>query len=235
MKIRTIIVEDELPAQRVLQNYIKDLPHLELVASFNNAIDAIGFIGQHSVDLILLDINLPKLSGLDFIKTAKHMPKVIITTAYPDFALEGFELDVVDYLLKPFSFQRFIKAIAKLEQKQMNETTLIKNEIKPLTHFFIKVDKVFYKIELGEVLFLKSEKDFVRIITKNKNHIVLQRLKYYEEILPGNQFSRIHKSYMVNLQAIEMVFGNTVRIEGYDLPIGRTYKDAFLAQLNNSV
>ena len=233
MKIKTIIVEDELPAQRVLQNYIKDLPHVELVASFNNAIDAIGFISQHSVDLILLDINLPKLSGLDFIKTAKHIPKVIITTAYPDFALEGFELDVVDYLLKPFSFQRFLKAIGKLEQKTIKPTVPEQSDTNALTHFFIKVDKVFYKIELDEVLFLKSEKDFVRIITTSKNHLVLQRLKYYEEILPDNRFFRIHKSYIINLQAIEMVFGNTVRIAAHDLPIGRTYKDAFLTQLNN--
>lgn len=233
MNLKVIIIEDELPAQKVLKNYIQDLPYLELVECFNNALDAIQFLQKQKVDLIFLDINLPKLSGLDFLKTIPRSPKVIITTAYPDFALEGFELDVVDYLLKPFSFQRFLKAVGKVGPNTMIQKpaeTAPKSEMK---HFFVKVDKVFYKINLEDLLYIKSEKDFVRIFTKDQNYMVLQSLKYYENILPSNAFIRIHKSYLINLSKVEKVFGNRVLIANEELPIGRTYKDLFIHQLNH--
>ena len=176
MKTRTLIVEDELPAQRILKNYINDLPQLTLAACFNNALEAISFLQQQSVDLILLDINLPKLSGIDFLKTFNNAPQIILTTAYPEYALEGFELDVVDYLLKPFSFQRFVKAIQKVKPnaptKPISKATPSNND--SIEHFFIKVDKVFYKIVLADILYLKAEKDFVRIFSEDTRQMVLQ-------------------------------------------------------------
>ena len=150
--------------------------------------------------------------------------------------MEGFELDVVDYLLKPFSFQRFVKAIQKVKPnaptKPISKATPSNND--SIEHFFIKVDKVFYKIVLADILYLKAEKDFVRIFSEDTRQMVLQTLKYYEEILPVNQFIRIHKSYIINVKKIEMVFGNTVRMKGIDIPIGRSYKERFmqLLQLN---
>jgi len=200
MKIRTLIIEDELPAQRILKTYIKDLPQLELVACFNNALEAMSFLQQQSVDLILLDINLPKLSGLDFLKVMPDAPQIILTTAYSEYALEGFELDVVDYLLKPFSFQRFVKAIQKIKlMKSPIITANIPAKTKDIIdHFFIKV----------------------------------QTLKYYETTLPTSQFIRVHKSYIINLQKIEMVFGNIVRINGEDIPIGRSYKERLIQRLS---
>jgi len=234
MKIRTLIIEDELPAQRILKTYIKDLPQLELVACFNNALEAMSFLQQQSVDLILLDINLPKLSGLDFLKVMPDAPQIILTTAYSEYALEGFELDVVDYLLKPFSFQRFVKAIQKIKlMKSPIITANIPAKTKDtIDHFFIKVDKVFYKVVLANILYLKAEKDFVRIFSKNTRQMVLQTLKYYETTLPTSQFIRVHKSYIINLQKIEMVFGNIVRINGEDIPIGRSYKERLIQRLS---
>jgi len=232
MPLKVLIIEDELPAQKILKTYIADLPQLELVACFNNALAAIPFLQQNQVDLLFLDINLPKLSGLDFLKSTTSSPKVIITTAYPNYALEGFELDAVDYLLKPFSFQRFVKAVNKL---QIPATQVSKNvepkteENTPLEELFIKVDKVFYRVNVAEIFYLKSERDFVRIVTENKKHLVLQNLKYYETILPQPPFVRVHKSFIINLKKVEMVFGNIVRIENEDIPIGRTYREGLLS------
>lgn len=233
MNIKTLIIEDELHAQRILKTYIKDVPQLELVACFNNALEAITFLQQQAVDLILLDINLPKLSGLDFLKVTTNPPHIILTTAYSQYALEGFELAVVDYLLKPFSFQRFVQAIQKIKltfpKKESQQTA--NQPTTSIDHFFIKVDKVFYKVVLADVLYLKAEKDFVRIFSENTRQMVLQSLKYYENTLPPNQFIRVHKSYIINLQKIEMVFGNIVRIKGVDIPIGRSYKERLMQQL----
>ncbi|MEL6717078.1 MAG: response regulator, partial [Bacteroidota bacterium] len=151
MPLKVLIIEDELPAQKVLKKYTLDLPQLELVECFNNALAAIPFLQQNEVDVLFLDINLPKLSGLDFLKSIAHPPKVIITTAYPNYALEGFELDVVDYLLKPFSFQRFVKAVNKLEVTNPQEpknAEITKSELKEIEELFIKVDKVFYRVSL---------------------------------------------------------------------------------------
>lgn len=232
MLLKALLIEDELPAQKVLKRYIADLPQLELVESFNNALVAIPFLQQNEVDVIFLDINLPKLSGLDFLKSMTNVPKVIITTAYPNYALEGFNLDVVDYLLKPFSFQRFVKAVNKLQVASSIESTNLENPKvgnKELEELFIKVDKVFYRVSVTDIFYIKSERDFVRIVTHNKKHLVLKNLKHYEALLPQPPFVRVHKSFIINLKKVDMVFGNVVRIGVEDIPIGRTYRETLLS------
>ncbi|MEN0048366.1 MAG: LytTR family DNA-binding domain-containing protein [Bacteroidota bacterium] len=232
MPLKALIIEDELPAQKVLKTYITDLPQLELIECFNNALAAIPFLQQNEIEVIFLDINLPKLSGLDFLKSMAYSPKVILTTAYPNYALEGFDLDVVDYLLKPFSFQRFVQAVNKLQvitpAKSMKSED-VKEEQKEIEELFIKVDKVFYRVNVADICYLKSERDFVRIVTSEKKHLVLQNLKYYEALLPHPPFVRVHKSFIINLKKVDMVFGNTARIGAEDIPIGRTYRENLLS------
>ncbi|MEM6700447.1 MAG: LytTR family DNA-binding domain-containing protein, partial [Bacteroidota bacterium] len=205
MPLKALIIEDELPAQKVLKTYITDLPQLELIECFNNALAAIPFLQQNEIEVIFLDINLPKLSGLDFLKSMAYSPKVILTTAYPNYALEGFDLDVVDYLLKPFSFQRFVQAVNKLQTSyspEQADVPITKDKQKDLEELFIKVDKVFYRVHTADICYLKSERDFVKIVTLDKKHLVLQNLKYYETILPQPPFIRVHKSFIINLKKV---------------------------------
>ncbi|MEM0991546.1 MAG: LytTR family DNA-binding domain-containing protein [Bacteroidota bacterium] len=237
MTLKVLIVEDELPAQKVLKTYIADLPQLELVGCFNNALAAIPFIQHNQVDVILLDINLPKLSGLDLLKSMANRPNVIITTAYPNYALEGFNLDVTDYLLKPFSFQRFVQAMNRLSSinsGKANHSENSESATQALEELFIKVDKVFYRVNVADICYLKSERDYIKIVTEDKKHLVLQNLKYYENLLPHPPFIRTHKSFIVNLKKVDVVFGNTVRIGKADIPVGRTYRAALISRLERS-
>lgn len=225
MKLKTIIIEDELPAQKVLLKYMADTPQLELIGTFNNAISAISFLQENIVDLVFLDIHLPKLSGLDFLRATSHPPLIIITSAFSDYAIEGYELNVVDYLLKPFSFQRFIQAVSKvlLSQSATVPGSLIQNTHE-LQDFFIKVDKTFYRISTSKIIYLKSDLDFVKFYTDTESHMVLKSLKHYEQFLPSPPFLRVHKSYLVNLKRIDMIHGNTIRIGKIHIPVGRNFK-----------
>ncbi|MCE7995045.1 MAG: response regulator transcription factor [Roseivirga sp.] len=224
MTLNCLIIEDQLPAQRILQTYIESMPELKLIGACSNALDATALLRQESIDLIFLDINLPKISGISFLKNLTSPPDIIITTAYPDYALEGFELDVVDYLLKPFSFERFHKAVLKVLGQR--------SEPKPTDYVFIKSDKEFYKVEVTDILFLKSDDNYVKIITSEKQHMQSGSLQKWTELL-SDSFIRVHKSYMINLSKVDKVAGNRVYINPHEIPIGRAYREALLKRISS--
>lgn len=221
-----IIIEDQPPAQRILKKYIEDIGTLDLKATFSNAIQAMEFLRTEEVDLIFLDIHLPKISGIDFLKSMTHPPQVILTTAFPDYALESYEFNVVDYLLKPFSFQRFVKAVAKVpapsSAQLAHEADHSRKEI------FIKSGYEHIKITLDDILYIKSDADYTEVFLPDKKHLSSEPLRYWLENLDESRFTRIHKSYILNTSKIEKVAGNQVYLP-YEkvIPIGRAYKDDF--------
>lgn len=214
-----IIIEDQPPAQRILKKYIEDFGSLNLKATFSDAIQAMDFLKSEKVDLIFLDIHLPKISGIDFLKTIPHPPSIILTTAFSDYALESYEFSVVDYLLKPFSFQRFVKAIAKIPTE---------NKRKEL---FIKSGYEHIKITIDEILYIKSDADYTELYLPNKKHLTSEPLRYWLENLDNNQFFRIHKSYIINTSKIVKIAGNQVYLpDEIVVPIGRAYKESFASK-----
>ncbi len=222
-----IIIEDEIPAQKILQNFIGKMPNVELKGTFNAAIEAYSFLSNNEIDLIFLDINLPDISGLDFIKTVKNPPSIIITTAYPEHAVSSFELDtIVDYLVKPIRFERFFKAINKLKTRQENHLEEENDAI------FLNVDKTHHKIILNDIFYVESDRNYISLITKTKTLSFIDTLKNWTEKLNSNQFIQVHKSFIVNVNKVDKISGNTLFITDKKIPIGRTYKQELLKTLN---
>ncbi len=228
MKINCMIVDDEPAALDILKHYIADDARLELAAVCSNALQANELLASKKIDLLFLDINMPKLSGLTFYKSLSKAPAVIFTTAYPEYAVEGFEVDAVDYLLKPFSFERFLKAVNKFVEKsnsaQNNEQDFI----------LLYADKKMYKTNLNEIYYLEARADYVNVCLKNKQLLVHDTLSQLLKKLPANKFQRIHKSYVVALDKFDYIEGNMLIINNKNLPIGNTYRDAFLKNIKPS-
>lgn len=224
-----IIVEDELPAQNLLKNYLSKIPEMQLLATFQSAMDANNYFKSNTVDLVFLDVNLPDISGLDFIKTVKNPPAIIMTTAYPEYAVSSFELDtIVDYLVKPFGFDRFLKAVNKAEDR------LIKKDVVNQTvedSIFLNVDKTLHKIILNDILFLESDRNYITIVTQTQKLSFIDSLKNWNQKLPDLEFLQIHKSYIINAKYVTKISGNEVYINTHRLPIGRTYKADLLKKL----
>jgi len=233
MKIKCLIIDDEPLAQRVIEKYAQDLPFLEIAGKCNQAVEAIEYLHQQQIDLMFLDINMPKLSGIDFLKTMKHTPLVIITTAYAEYALEGYELDVVDYLMKPFGFDRFLKAVHKaqdiLSTRNYQEEPDIKSDQSPPEEqfVFVKSGKKTFKVNLNDLLYVEALGDYVKIYTSDRMIVSYQSLKHIESILPFSKFPRVHKSFLISLSKVEMIEGNQVRIKDKFIPIGSNYKMEF--------
>lgn len=242
MALKCLIVDDETLALDILENYIARLDNLELVGRCLNAMEAFNVLKQKKVDLIFLDIQMPKLTGIDFLKNLSHPPKVILTTAYRDYALEGYELNAIDYLLKPISFERFFKAINKVwEMTQPNQQTLENpNLILSNPHttqeacVYVKADKKMVRIGLKDILYIESLKDYVRIKTTEKEVISYQRISYLEEKLPEDMFLRLHRSYIVAIDKIEAFTGNFVEVGKKEIPIGRNYKSEVMKVLGQN-
>ncbi|CAA9200240.1 LytR/AlgR family response regulator transcription factor [Flavobacterium collinsii] len=233
MKLKCIIVDDEPPATRILENYIGKVSFLEKTAVFNDALKALEFLNTHSVDVIFLDIQMPQLTGLQLSRIISREIKVIFTTAYPDFALEGFELNAVDYLLKPIAFERFYQAVSKLNGDSKTEVISNNNS----TDFiFIKTDgkNKFIKLFLDEILYVESLQNYVCIHTLNQQIITHSSLKNVIESLPERNFVQIHKSYVVALKQIESTDSFSVFVNGKELPIGATFKDAFFERIDQN-
>ncbi len=224
-----IIIEDQAPAQRILQKYIKDIGTLDLKGTFSDAIDAIAFLQHNTVDLIFLDIHLPKISGMDFLKTLQHAPQVILTTAFSDYALESYEYNVVDYLLKPYSFQRFIQAISKsISLMKPNAEVVQEKTLVDEDHFFIKTGHDLVKVNTGEILYFTSDEDYVKIVTQHKSYLSSDSLKTWLSKLTS-VFCQVHKSYIINTKHIEKISGNQIYLtNGACVPIGRAYKEYFV-------
>lgn len=224
--MKCIIIEDELPAQNIIKAFLKKIPDVELLATFQTAVEANEFFKSQTADVVFLDINLPDIFGIDFIKTLKNPPKIIMTTAYPDYAVESFELEtIVDYLVKPFSFDRFLKAIKKTE----NHFKKINSDEKKAV--FLNVDKTLYKVHLNEILYLVSDRNYTTIVTQHKKYVLIEALKNWAITLPEN-FIQVHKSYIVNMHKVEKLSGNLVYINDTKIPVGRTFKAAFLQKIN---
>lgn len=216
-----IIIEDQRPAQEVLEKYIQDAGTLELTGIFTDALSAMHLVTTSPPDVIFLDIHLPKLSGLDFIQTLENPPKIILTTAFPDYALDGYELSVVDYLLKPFSFQRFLKAISKIQHAE-NAPSDSKQ------HLFIKSGYEHIKVAIEDIEYIMSDADYTEIFIRGQKLLSQESLKYWEDRLSRYGFIRTHKSYIVNCDKIEKITGSTIYIaHKVNLPLGRAYKEEF--------
>lgn len=224
-----IIIEDQPPAQRILKKYISDLGTLQLKGTFNDAIQAMSFLKTEQVDLIFLDIHLPKISGIDFLKALPHSPHVILTTAFPDYALESYDLDVIDYLLKPFSFQRFVKAVAKVPVEALSEIKVTELERKEI---FIKSGYEHIKINISDILYIQSDGDYTEIYLTHKKLLSSEPLRYWEQVLNDQQFMRIHKSYLIQISKIEKIVGNQVfLLSEHVIPIGRAFREKFIKRM----
>jgi len=233
MKIKCLIVDDEPLAQRVVEKYLLQVPYLECVGKCLDAIEAMEALKEQKVDLIFLDINMPRLSGINFLKTLKNPPMVIITTAYTEYALEGYELDVLDYLKKPFSFERFIKAVNKAIEKgeQLKSHTTESISSKNIQYIFVKSNKKTINVEIDNICYIEALGDYVKIFTTEGHIVTYQSLKGIEKLLPGDRFFRIHKSFIVALSKIVSIEGNMVNVERGTLPIGNNYKQSFFQKI----
>jgi DNA-binding LytR/AlgR family response regulator len=231
--MNVIIVDDEPLAQEILETYITKFPALNLVTKCNNAIEAFEALKNEDIDLMFLDIQMPQISGLEFLKTLSKPPKVIFTTAYSEHALESYELGVVDYLLKPISFERFAKAANKAiaQDSEQNSPSAAPSSS---DFIFVKSDKKLIKVLFEEIYYIEGLKDYVILHTPNGRLVTLQTMKSLESKLPTKIFMRSHRSYIINLQKIDVLEGNMVYINKKSLPIGKNYKDDLLKIINNN-
>lgn len=219
-KISCIIVEDEPLAVKVLSDYITQVPFLDLKSTFKDAILATEYLRDNSVDLIFLDIHLPKLKGMAFLKTLTNPPSIIITTAYHQYAVEGFNLNVTDYLLKPIEFERFLVAVNKVKTRQV---VVEKEETKD--YLFLNVQKKKVKILFSEIVYIESQREYIKIVTTKKEFISKMGTQEIEELLPASQFRRVHRSFIISVNKIESYTAEMVEVNGVSIPVGRGYRD----------
>ncbi len=226
-KYNCIIVEDEPLAAEVLEDYIRQVPFLNLKCICPDAIFAMEVLQKQKIDIMFLDIHLPKLKGLDFIETLKNPPQVIITTAYREYAIEGYELNVLDYLVKPINFNRFLKAVNKIKKPNAHDVLISRDSPAPAErpHLFVNVNKKMVKVFLDEILFIESRKEYISIVTKEKSFITKFQLGEIEEQLSDNNFIRVHRSFLISKPKIDAFSATEIEIAGQQIPIGRTYKE----------
>jgi DNA-binding LytR/AlgR family response regulator len=233
--IRCIIVDDEELAQNVLEKYISSVPWMALLQKFDNAIETIAYLRDNSVDLMFLDIRMPELSGLKMLNTLKDPPKVILTTAYSEYALESYKYAVTDYLLKPIELDRFLIAVNKvLNQIQLESSSKdqLQESASQAKYLFVYQDQNTYKIDFEDILYIKAEGNYISIKTKDKNFITRETMKDIERRLDDNIFIRVNKSYIVSIPKIMRVFGNTIVIAEEKIPIGKIYKMKVFDKIN---
>ena len=233
--IHYLIIDDEPIAHRIIENYCENLQHLEKKGNCYNAFEAMQFLNENAVDLLFLDINMPKLSGFDFLKTLLNPPKIIVTTAYKEFALEGYELNISDYLLKPFSFERFIKAINKTIDSSQNKKSiaaLSTSETESNSNsFFLRGDRKYHQIHFADLLFIEAYGHYTKVYLKNEMIVSHQKISDFEELLSKFDFIRTHKSFIVAKNKIKQIEGNRILIDEYKVPIGQTYKENIIMLL----
>jgi DNA-binding LytR/AlgR family response regulator len=226
-KVRCLIIDDEPPARDILKKYIGAVEVLELTGESSNAVEALSFLQFHPVDLLFLDIEMPHILGTSFLRTLKNPPKVIFTTAYREYALEGFDLNALDYLLKPISFERFLQSIAKVMQINVTANGSqnpfnVTEQSHPFLYF--RTERKMIKVFLDDILFVESLKDYIRIFTRHKTIVTKQPISSLEEILPKEGFIRIHRSYIIAIDKIDSYNTDSIEIAGKELPIGRLFR-----------
>ena len=232
MKVKSIIIDDEPLARKGLKEYIQDIEFLEFAGEFDNPLKAADLISNGGVKLILLDIQMPKITGTNFLKTLSTPPPVIFTTAYPQHALEGFELNALDYLVKPISFDRFLKAALKVkEYYEVREKNNAESQVAATDYFFIKADNKLVKILYDDILFAEALQNYVVIHTKDKKYITYLTFKSVEEYLPADRFIKTHKSFIAAAHKIDSIEGNNIRMGTHDIPISRNLKDEVMERL----
>ena len=234
MKYKCIIVDDEPLALDVLESFIQKVPDLELVRKCHNAIEAMAALREKEIHLVFLDIQMPEITGLELLKSLSTKPAVIFTTAYSEYALQAFELDAIDYLLKPIPFERFLKAVNKAihylnstnKEQTANETPAVAAEEED--YIFVKADKKIVKVKLDDILYIEGLKDYVMIYTHDQRIITLQTMKNLEERLPSTKFLRVHRSFIISIDKLKSVAGNAVEIKNKMIPLGKHYRDDFM-------
>lgn len=225
--IKCLIVEDEPLAIKVLEKYIEEVDDLECLGTCYNALEALPFLENHSIDLLFLDINMPKLTGIDLMKILKNPPLIVVTTAYREYAVESYDYDVIDYLVKPIEFPRFFRTIQRVFHRLKSAPatpSYLPETVSKAKHLFLKVDKKRIKVFLSDILYIESLKDYVIVHTINEDLIVHHNLLSFTELLPTEDFMRIHRSYTASINKIKAIDGNQVEIGGKYLPIGRNYQ-----------
>ena len=238
-KIQCLVIDDEPLAREMLKQHIGGVEALALAGTCSNAVEAISFLKEHHVDLLFLDIQMPQLLGTNFIRTLKNPPKVIFTTAYRKYAVEGFELDAVDYILKPISFERFLKGVNKVLQinikpEQVAPTTKENQTDATNSFLYFRADRKMVKVFFRDILFIEALKDYIKIVTDSKTIVTKYVLSTIEEMLPSTEFLRIHKSYIIAINKIESFNADIIQIAKHELPIGRLYKYDVTRVLNAS-
>ena len=234
MKMKCLIIDDEPLAINVIKNHLKQLNDFEIVNTFTNAIEALNFLKNNSVDLIFLDINMPLLDGLNFIRNLEEKPLTVITTAHTEFAVEAYELDLLDYLVKPISFPRFLKTVNKIQKINSLQNSPRQRTVTDKPFIFIKIDKKkMKKVFLDDILVIESLKDYLKITTTTNRYIIHQTLFSFTDQLPPDKFIRIHRSYTIAVDKIDTIEGNSVEIAGIRYPFGRTYIEAVKSKILN--
>ena len=223
MKIKCVIIDDEPLAIKVLLNYFENFSDFEIIGTFNNSLEGLEFINSNNVDAVFLDINMPMMTGFELISLLENKTRIVITTAFREFAAESYDLEVLDYLVKPIPLPRFIKCIHKIEAEYnlKNNIKIENHRIEP--HIFIKVDKKMVKINIDEILFVEGMKEYIKVVTHEKTYITHKSLTSLTEELPTDRFMRIHKSYTIALNKVKSIEGNRIQISSYTIPIGRNY------------
>ena len=237
MMINCVIIDDEPLAREGIADYVRQVDFLRLVATGENPVELMKVLDRHPVDLVFLDIQTPKMNGIDFLKIVQKPPMVIITTAYPSYALEGFQLDVLDYLLKPITFDRFFKSVNKardyhqLVVRSVEEGADIRKAAPGADHFFIKCGSKYEKIQFDDILYIQGMQNYVTICTRKGKHLTLLYLKNLEQNLDSRSFIRVHKSYIVAIDKIEGIEGNEIFIQSHRIPISRNYRDQVIERV----
>jgi len=233
-RLKCLLVDDEPPAREIIRRYIEAVPMLELAGEFGNALQAMAFLQQHPTDLIFLDIRMPQLNGNEFLKAVKNPPPVIFTTAHAEYAVEGYELDVIDYLLKPIQFDRFIKAVNKalaFKGQHTHEPKLATEEPKQDNFVYFRADRKMVKVMLNDIRYIESMKDYVKVFTNDDVIITKQSLNSVEAMLPEKQFIRTHRSFIVSLSKVKSFTHELIEINKEEIPIGKLYRNEVLKML----
>ncbi len=231
--MRYLIIDDEHIAHKIIMEYCEMLPHMKLQKNCYSALEALEYLNTHQVDLIFLDINMPKLKGFDFLKTLTTPPKVIVTTAYSEFAIEGYELNVIDYLLKPFSFERFLKAVNKITNStSISKNTSIEENTPETKRIFLRQNKSYIQIEIDTILFIEASGNYTKIVLKNETITIREKISDVLESLSSDNFLQVHKSFAIAIKYINKIDGNRIHIQEHTIPIGKLYKANLIKILN---
>lgn len=223
MSIKCIIIDDEPLAINVIEDHLENFDNIEIVATFNNPLKAYSILEQEKIDVIFLDINMPQMTGFTFIESLSNKPLIVFTTAYREYAVKSFELDILDYLVKPIPFNRFLKTINKIYQQVYVTSSSTESALQQEPHIFLKVNKKLIKVNLNDILYIESLKDYIKVITSLGDYVVHKSLSAITEELPDSNFIRVHRSYTISINKIAAIDGNLIELSDRKIPIGRNY------------